>query len=69
MYLVIHCVIITLLSCFNVIHCQEDEEMCFSFRQTAMLRPSAANLQGRPGKTGAPGPPGKHFEKIDNSIH
>ena len=44
-------------------HGDEDEEMCFPFRRTLGLRPPAANQQGRPGKTGTPGPPGWFLNK------
>ena len=56
-------VIIMLLSHFIIAQSQtdevEDEEMCLPFRRAPMARRPATNMQGRPGKTGPPGAPGK----------
>ena len=37
---------------------EENEEICFPFRRTSIVRSPAVNQQGHPGKTGAPGPTG-----------
>ena len=54
--------LLLILSGFNGVCSHRDEaaneEMCFPFRRTSVVRSPVVNQQGRPGKTGAPGPPG-----------